>query len=88
MLVLMQLMSLVHTRVAQGTCKYILQIQLCLVQEYDLGQKYDAHHVRPDWGSNSRPPDHDNTLHVTETPSLTTRPSVTVWLDLLDKCSG
>ena len=28
-------------------------------------------------GSNSRPPDHDSTLHVTETPSLTTRPSVT-----------
>ena len=33
--------------------------------------------VRPNRGSNSQPPDHDSTLHVTETPSLTTRPSVT-----------
>ena len=40
-------------------------------------QKYYAPQVRPDRGSNSRPPDHDSTLHVTETPSLTTRPSVT-----------
>ena len=31
----------------------------------------------PDQDSNSRPPDLDSTLHVTETPSLTTRPSVT-----------
>ena len=39
----------------------------------------------PDRGSNSRPPDHDSTFHVTETstfhvtetPALTTRPSVT-----------
>ena len=44
----------------------------------DLGQKYYAPQVRPDRGSNSRPPDHDSTLHVTETPSLTTRPSVTL----------
>ena len=29
---------------------------------------------------NSRPPDHDSTLHVTETPSLTTRPSVTSYI--------
>ena len=35
--------------------------------KYDLGQKYYAPQVRPDRGSNSRPPDHDSTLHVTET---------------------
>ena len=29
--------------------------------------------------SNSRPPDHDSTFHVTETPALTTQPSVTIW---------
>ena len=45
--------------------------------KYDLGQKYQAPQVRPDWGSNSWPPDHDRTFHVTETPALTTRPSVT-----------
>ena len=41
--------------------------------KYDLGQKYYA----PDLGSNSWPPDHDSTLHVTDTAALTTRPSVT-----------
>ena len=45
--------------------------------KYDLGQKYHAPQVRPDRGSNSQPPDHDNTYHVTETLALTTRPSVT-----------
>ena len=45
--------------------------------KYDLGQKYHASQVRPDRGSNSWPPDHDSTVHVTETPALTTRPSVT-----------
>ena len=29
------------------------------------------------WFSNSQPPDHDSTFHVTETPALTPRPSVT-----------
>ena len=38
---------------------------------------YYAPQVRPERGSNSQPPDHDSTLHVTETPALTTRPSVT-----------
>ena len=33
--------------------------------------------VRPNWSLNSRPPDQDSTLHVTEMPSLTTRPSLT-----------
>ena len=47
--------------------------RICLVQvQYDLGQKYKAPQVRPDRGSNSQPPDHDSTLHVTETPALTT----------------
>ena len=44
--------------------------------KYDLGQKYHASQVRPDWDSNSWPSDHDSTVHVTETPALTTRPSV------------
>ena len=44
--------------------------------KYDVGQKYHAPQVRPDRGSNSWPPDHDSTVHVTETPALTTRPSV------------
>ena len=43
----------------------------------DLGQKYYALQVQPDRGVNSRPPDHDSTFHVTETPALTTRLSVT-----------
>ena len=44
--------------------------------KYDLGQKYYSPQVWPDWGSNSWPPDHDRTFHVTEIPALTTRPSV------------
>ena len=38
---------------------------------------YYAPQVRPDWGPNSRHPDHDSTFHVTETPALTTWPLVT-----------
>ena len=55
----------------------------CLAQ-VRLRQKYYAPQVRPDWGSNSWPPDHDSAFHVTETPALTTSPWVTpalVWLD-------
>ena len=33
--------------------------------KYDLRQKYHAPQVRPDLGSNSWPPDHDSTVHVT-----------------------
>ena len=44
--------------------------------KHDLGQTYYAPQVRPDWGSNSWPLDHDSAFHVTETPALTTRPSV------------
>ena len=35
---------------------------------------------RPDWVWNSWPLDHDSAYHATETPSLTTRLSVTSWL--------
>ena len=45
--------------------------------KYNLGQKYYAPQVQPDRGSNSWPPDHDSTVHVTEIPALTTQPSVT-----------
>ena len=45
--------------------------------KYDLGQKYHTPQVRPDQGSNSSPSDHDSTIHVIETPAVTTRPSVT-----------
>ena len=45
--------------------------------KYDLGQKFHAPQVRPDRGSNSRPPDHDSIFHVTETPAQTSRQSVT-----------
>ena len=45
--------------------------------KYDLGHKYKAPQVRPNRGSNSWPLDHDSTFHVTETPVLTTWPSVT-----------
>ena len=45
--------------------------------KYDLGQKYSVHQDQPELGSNSWSPDHDSTFHVTETPALTTWPSVT-----------
>ena len=52
---------------------------------YDLGEKYYIYtpQVRPDQGSNSWPPDHDSTFHVTETPALTTWPSVTTLFNYL-----
>ena len=46
--------------------------------KYDLGRKYyAAFQVQLHWGSNSWPPDHDSTFHVTETLVLITQPSVT-----------
>ena len=48
------------------------------VDQVRLRQKYYAPQSRPDWGSNSWPPDHDSTFHVTGTPVLTTWPSVTL----------
>ena len=59
------------------------QIDWCTGNWYFLfmyhfaGQKYNAPQVQPGWGSNSWPPDHDSTFHVTEMPALTTRSSVT-----------
>ena len=44
--------------------------------KYDIGQKYYTPRVQL-ISSNSWPPDHDSTFHVTETPALTTWPSVT-----------
>ena len=47
--------------------------------KYDLGQKYQAPQVQPDWGLNSWPPDHGSKFHVT---APTTRPSETAaWFD-------
>ena len=47
------------------------------LDQVGLWQKYYAPQVRPDWGSHSWPPGHDRTFYVTETPALTTWPSVT-----------
>ena len=52
--------------------------------KYDFRQKYYAPQVWSDQGSNSWPPDHDSTFHVTETPALTTRPSVTAAIQIID----
>ena len=54
-----------------------LSVSIGIFGSNDLGQKYQAPQVRADRGSNSRPPDHDSTFHVTETPALITWPSVT-----------
>ena len=40
-------------------------------------QKNYTPQVQSNWGSNSWPSDHDSTFHVSESPALTTRPSVT-----------
>ena len=47
--------------------------------QVQLRQKQYAPHIWFDWGSNSWPPDHDSTFHATETPALTTQPSVTIF---------
>ena len=51
--------------------------KICVAQ-VRLGTEVLCTSSLTDWGSNSRPPDDDSTLHVTETPSLATRPSVTL----------
>ena len=53
-----------------------VQLEIYFWFKCDLGQNYYTPQVQPDWGSNSWPPDRDSTLHVTEIPALTTRPSV------------
>ena len=60
----------------EWTCWTFRRIDLYWWIKYDLGQKYYAPQVRPDWGSNSWPPDHDSTFHITEMPALTTWPSM------------
>ena len=42
----------------------------------------DVLQLRPNQGSNLWPPDHDSTVHVTETPALTTWPSVTLYPEM------
>ena len=60
---------------------FLLLISLALRKyvwfKYDLGQKYYAPQLQPGRGLNSWPLNHDSTFHVTETPALTTWPSVT-----------
>ena len=41
--------------------------------KYGLAQKYYALQVQPDLGSESWPPDHDSTFHITEMLVLATR---------------
>ena len=59
---------------------------LCIWFKYDLGQKYYSPQVRCEWDSNSWLADPDSTFHVTETPALTTRPSVTAPVMLVNNC--
>ena len=62
----------------QNTIQRVNKVSMLIFWfKYDLGQKYQAPQVRPNQDSNSWPPDHDSTFHVTETPALTTWPSVT-----------
>ena len=56
--------------------------------KYDLAQKYYAHKVWPNRGSNSWPPDHDSTSHVTEMTALTTQPSLTFIQMYLNFCTS
>ena len=51
-------------------------IIVCLFQVRLIGQKYHAPQVQPGVGLNSYPPDHESTFHFTETPAVTTSPSV------------
>ena len=45
---------------------------------------YYIHQIRPNWGLNSLPLDHDSILHVTKTPTLTTRPSMAFSAENID----
>ena len=64
-----------------GLSDRLMHWQLIFWFKYDLGLKYQAPQVRPDWNANSWPPDHDNTFYVTEMPALTAWPSVTsIWV--------
>ena len=54
----------------------MLLILIIFLDQVQPRQKYYAPQVQPDWSSNSWSSGHDSTLHVTETPALTTWPSV------------
>ena len=62
-----------------SSCTNSLGIDIFLVQvrlrtEVLRTPKFDPTGIRT---HDLQPPDHDSTFHVTETPALTTRPSVT-----------
>ena len=61
----------------EGTHYYQFLTFIYILDRIQLRAENYALQVRPNWGSNSWPPDHDSTFHVTETPALTTWPSVT-----------
>ena len=54
--------------------------------KYDLGQKHHAPKLQPSWCLNPWPLDHDSIFHVTETPAISTRPSVASSLQLFVLC--
>ena len=73
-----------------ASCKFVTKCTLSLdlalpvfektfifLDQVRLRQEYNALQVQPNLGSNSRPPDHDSTFDVTETPALTICPSGT-----------
>ena len=47
-----------------STCLAFWGVQKYFWFKGNLGQKYYAPQIWPDWGSNSWPPDHDSTFHV------------------------
>ena len=57
----------------------LMHLQLIILVQVRLRQKYYAQQVRLDQGLNSWPPDHNSTFYIPETPALTTRSSVTVF---------
>ena len=67
-------------------CQFIYSYPVCYHWSFiclNLRTEVPSTQVWPDWGSNSWPPDHDSTFHVTEMPALTTWPSLTfAWLNI------
>ena len=81
------LMSLSSVRGVRLYSPFILSYTITLVHLVRLRTEV-AYHVpqaRPNRGSNSWPPDHDSIFQVTKTPTLTTRPSVTSIIPVLEK---
>ena len=60
----------------QNVSKFLCLVQVRLRAEVPRTPS-SAPQVHPGRGLNSWPPDHDSTFHATETPAITTRPSVT-----------